>query len=511
MAATRNNNRFKIRNNDRGITLVEMIVVLVIMAILAASGIFTGVGYIKRSRFQKNEANAEIVYNAVQTALQQKEKAGTIDDWTKNLIGKGTPLASTGSNKPEQSSLDVSYNKEAFDDFPASGDKINNHIYMRYVLTYSSGNSSDPGDFLKSLIQPYFYDGTIFQGTITVEFLAEKSLDAYRNVHLSSTCLSVFVNSQAKTGWGAVVPSRSYADRKNTLVGYYEGYKGKTTDTVHLPQAQLVLRRFVAENVYVTVTPTPGPDDGEGSGEGNGNGTGQQPGEGNGSGEGSGEDTEVTEEKHIWLSWNATLDKANITGTKENKIYYKLQLLKGKDVVKELILNESFMHKGDDVGDSDHSKDYTALKDKSADESFEGYIVSEDKYPVEYGEDFSAEIIIKSITIDAQIFIKPSNGDFNYDGASPEMIKSNLHDIKLKISYVENEFNSDHTPKPAYYTFSIDVTDLLTSEIDGAKMMVYPNDFSNADMKEIINKAAYIPFKSGKSVKIDQEEEPSES
>ena len=106
MAATRNNNRFKIRNNDRGITLVEMIVVLVIMAILAASGIFTGVGYIKRSRFQKNEANAEIVYNAVQTALQQKEKAGTIDDWTKNLIGKGTPLASTGSNKPEQSSLE---------------------------------------------------------------------------------------------------------------------------------------------------------------------------------------------------------------------------------------------------------------------------------------------------------------------------------------------------------------------------------------------------------------------
>ena len=130
MAATRNNNRFKIRNNDRGITLVEMIVVLVIMAILAASGIFTGVGYIKRSRFQKNEANAEIVYNAVQTSLQQKEKAGTIDDWTKNLIGKGTPLASTGSNKPEQSSLDVSYNKEAFDDFPASGEKINNHIYM---------------------------------------------------------------------------------------------------------------------------------------------------------------------------------------------------------------------------------------------------------------------------------------------------------------------------------------------------------------------------------------------
>ena len=31
--------------------------------------------------------------------------------------------------EPEQSSLDVSYNKEAFDDFPASGEKINNHIY----------------------------------------------------------------------------------------------------------------------------------------------------------------------------------------------------------------------------------------------------------------------------------------------------------------------------------------------------------------------------------------------
>lgn len=512
MAATRNNNRFKIRNNDRGITLVEMIVVLVIMAILAASGIFTGVGYIKRSRFQKNEANAEIIYNAVQTALQQKEKAGTIDGWTQTLVSTdhGIPLANTGSNEPQDYPLDTAWTKNGFTNFPDGSSKPNDSVFMRYVLTYNSGNSSTAGTFLKNLIQPYFYDGSVFQGTITVEFLAEKTLDAYKNIHYSAKCLSVFVNSQAKNGWdgAAVIPDRSYDVRRNALIGYYEGYKGKTADTVYLPQAQLVLRRFVAETVYVTVTPTPGQDGGEGSGEGNGSGTGQQPGEGSGSGEGAGEDTQITEEKHIWLSWNATLDKANITGTEGNKIYYKLQLLKGNAVAKELILNESFMHKGNYVGDDDHSKDFTALKDLSDGASLHGHAVSVEKYPIEYG-DFSEEIIIKSITIDAQIFIKP-DGDFNYDAASAEMIKANLHDIKLKFSYVDNEYNSDHSKKPAYYAFSFDVTDLLTSEIDGAKMMIYPNDFNSGTMENIINKNAYIPFKSGLRVKIDQEEEPSE-
>ena len=133
-----------------------------------------------------------------------------------------------------------------------------------------------------------------------------------------------------------------------------------------------------------------------------------------------------------------------------------------------------------------------------------------DTYPVEY-EGFSEDITIKSITIDAQIFMPDSNVD--YDSADAHTIKNNLHDIKLKLSYVMNEYNSDHSAKDPYYTFSLDITDLLAqdAEIDGARMTVYPNDFTNGTMEALINKNALIPYKKGLSVTIEKEEEETQS
>ena len=519
MKVTKYGKRFANCKSGKGITLVEMIVVLVIMAILAASGIFTGVGYVKKTRFNQNEANAEIVYNAIQTALQQKEKSGTIDGWTQSLISDGTPLASTGSNKLEKADFDTDYDEDAFTGFPKANSEPNESVHMRYVLTFSTGSSSDASTLLKNLIQPYFYDRSIFKGTITAEFLAEKTLDSYKNVHYSATCLSVFADSHVQ-GWGGkTVPTRAYATRRNTsLVGYYEGYAGKTVESVYLPQAQLVLRRFETENVMVEVTPAPGSGGsgagtGTGTGSGEGSGTGSGSGTGEGTGEGTGGETEPVLEKHIWLSWTASLDKANITGTKDNNIYYKLELLNGDSVAKELILNESFMHKGDEVGVTGLSKDYTGLKDMQEGETLYEKPVSVERYPIEYGE-YTQDIIIKSITIDAQFFIRPDE-PFNYDNANSDAIKGNLNkNIKLKISYVSFEYIDDEKKKDPYYAYSIDITDFLKldPEIDGARMTIYPNDFRKEDetMKEIINTKAYIPFKSGIRVKIDKLDDSTE-
>ena len=516
MAVTKYSKRCANGKSGKGITLVEMIVVLVIMAILAASGIFTGVGYVKKTRFNQNEANAEIIYNAIQTALQQKEKSGTIDEWAQTLIssGYGTPLASTGSNKLEKADLDTDFDESSFTEFPKATSAPNESVHMRYVLTFSSGSSSNAGTLLKNLIQPYFYDRSIFKGTITAEFLAEKTLDSYKKVHYSAKCLSVFANSHVE-GWGGkIVPVRAYSTRRNSsLVGYYEGYAGNTVESVYLPQAQLVLRRFETENVMVEVTPTPGAGTGSGevTGSGSGTGSGEGSGSGEGTGEGTGSETEPVLEKHIWLSWTASLDKANITGTRNNYIYYKLELLSGNTVTKELILNESFMHKGDAVGVKNLSKDYTDLKDKQEGETTSsGDTVSVESYPVDFG-DYSQTITIKSITVDAQIFIQPDE-PFNYDDAEPDPIKGHLHDIKLKISYVSYEYIDDEKKKDPYYAYSFDITDLLKLNpgIDGARMTVYPNDFSKEGMKEIINTKAYLPFKSGIKVTIDQSEDSEE-
>ncbi|MBQ1297899.1 MAG: prepilin-type N-terminal cleavage/methylation domain-containing protein, partial [Clostridiales bacterium] len=57
---------------SRGFTLVELIVILVIIAILAAAGVATALGYIKKTKFDKNNQSAISVYQTAQTALANK-------------------------------------------------------------------------------------------------------------------------------------------------------------------------------------------------------------------------------------------------------------------------------------------------------------------------------------------------------------------------------------------------------------------------------------------------------
>ena len=87
--------------NSKGITLVEMIVVLVVLAILAAAGIGSASGYARRATLTQNDSNAETIYQAAQAALQQMQKAGGIsspssggtisaNSWVTKVISKGT-------------------------------------------------------------------------------------------------------------------------------------------------------------------------------------------------------------------------------------------------------------------------------------------------------------------------------------------------------------------------------------------------------------------------------------
>ena len=76
MTGTTNRKLISIHRNARGITLVELIVVLSILVILAGSGIVAATSYARRSIIEQNQSNAETIYQAAQTALQQLQKAG---------------------------------------------------------------------------------------------------------------------------------------------------------------------------------------------------------------------------------------------------------------------------------------------------------------------------------------------------------------------------------------------------------------------------------------------------
>ena len=109
MTGTTNSKKRSIYRNVRGITLVELIVVLIILVILASAGIGAATAYAKRAVIEQNQSNAETIYQAAQTALQQMQKAGgvfspsankvlEVNTWVNNLMSKGSAYQFVESN-----------------------------------------------------------------------------------------------------------------------------------------------------------------------------------------------------------------------------------------------------------------------------------------------------------------------------------------------------------------------------------------------------------------------------
>ena len=552
MTGTTNSKKRSIYRNVRGITLVELIVVLIILAIMSTALVGSASIFLKRSTIQKNDSNAETIYQAAQTALQQMQKAGEEyklesgktkykNEWIESLInGTEKAYAFVDSNlSPEMEENKSYYNSKYsltdFTDFDASTADTNASVHMRYILTYSkNGANSEQSKLLKKLLQPYFGDSTVFQGTITLEFDVEKTADAYGEEHLSAKCLSVFYDSRARGGWSDLaynlpqnqrdvkpgdsddekeakkvlsdtkVPRRfTYYRNKYSLIGYYDGYKGTAVDTVYLPKVQegIVVKKFGTdfETMYITpsVTPTPDP---------------------------SADPAEPTatptpiEEKHTRIIWAATLDKENLVGSAED-VYYRIALMSGTTVSTVLILNEDFLLSTDQIEGNKHKFDYlTAFKNGQTE--INGHTVEPpDTYTAVYSDTVTSQVTKTSINVIAKVFVV-SDDDDGYRGMNKDQISNKIVELPLRISYVTGELDyksdTDHPVKDGYIEYSLDIgkddgSSVLTEQMDSAVIKIYPNYFSNGVMAGTNDEQGIIAFKKGRSVDIEHEEESGES
>ncbi len=248
-------------NNNSGLTLVELLIVLIVLGLLASAAVYGVIGYINKTRFDKNNANAVSIYQSAESALTHMSENGTLDEWVKNLVADSNALDPYNTANPVKDPNDQTKIKDAelydqadintFTAFPNSPDTqrgLSRH--MRYALTYTPGSNDSQSNILYALLQSDFNSTDLFSGIITVEFDVEKKLDSDGRLHYSANVISVFYDSKrsswddaalngvaAVAGYSFRAPFRDEDYRRNTsYVGYFYADLGTTAvDSVFLP------------------------------------------------------------------------------------------------------------------------------------------------------------------------------------------------------------------------------------------------------------------------------------
>lgn len=150
----------KNRRDDQGFTLVEMIVVLVIMAVLAAAIVPSLTGYINRANEEKAISETRSLVMAAQTVVAQAYADGTVG-----------LLASSGDEVNTKAIAEI----RSLAGFPQEGNTADKH----FALTISGEGNVVSLEYQYSSTESCFYDGealTYTSGKAHVEELNGEDL-----------------------------------------------------------------------------------------------------------------------------------------------------------------------------------------------------------------------------------------------------------------------------------------------------------------------------------------------
>ncbi|MCC2191823.1 prepilin-type N-terminal cleavage/methylation domain-containing protein [Gemmiger formicilis] len=221
-----------IKNNKKGFTLVELMVVLAITAILAALVGGGLIAYTRLARFEKNEANARTLFQTAQISLTRMETAGELDAFRRQVIEEG----STGDHFQNDVTVTdaggntlVSRTKTELDQNVAA---------LYYDRTGAAAGNHNA--LVERLLGDYIYDASLLNASICVE-IDVQSGQVY-SVFYDTKSDKLRFNQDGATN----IYDRSYDHRRNdSLVGYYSA-----EDRVNV--VQLVQTKLKVKNPRLT-------------------------------------------------------------------------------------------------------------------------------------------------------------------------------------------------------------------------------------------------------------------
>ena len=219
-----------IKNNKKGFTLVELMVVLAITAILAALVGGGLIAYTRLARFEKNEANARTLFQTAQISLTRMETAGELDAFRDKVTKSGSmgQHFAEGLTDANGKPLDGRTQKD-----------LNTYIAALY---YDKTGAADGNHnaLVKELLGDYIYDASLLNASICVE-IDVQSGQVY-SVFYDTKSDKLRFNQDGATN----IYDRSYDHRRNdSLVGYYSA-----EDRVNV--VQLVQTKLKVKNPRLT-------------------------------------------------------------------------------------------------------------------------------------------------------------------------------------------------------------------------------------------------------------------
>lgn len=221
-----------IKNNKKGFTLVELMVVLAITAILAALVGGGLIAYTRLARFEKNEANARTLFQTAQISLTRMETAGELDAFRRQVMEEG--------DTDDHFQNDVTVTDA---DGNALVSRTKSELDQNVAALYYDRTGAAAGNhnaLVERLLGDYIYDASLLNASICVE-IDVQSGQVY-SVFYDTKSDKLRFNKDGATN----IYDRSYDHRRNdTLVGYYSA-----EDRVNV--VQLVQTKLKVKNPRLT-------------------------------------------------------------------------------------------------------------------------------------------------------------------------------------------------------------------------------------------------------------------